>query len=255
MSNINFFYYNLVEQTATTITATSVNAQYPLSNIKKPFSTMVFRSTAASDSVVFDFKDINEVDSILVRSTFATGWGHGNLTIEANATDEWTSPSYSTTLVVDPDWDIAYKILSSAESYRFWRITGTGSSYFELSNIYIGKRFVPARNFDFNWKVSSIDLSRSTENEYGQVFIDERSDIKEYSFEINLFDKDLLDSFNEFFGYCGKKIPFWLIVDIDEVFTNDSELFAGQFYFKSRPDIINTNFGIFKTSAGIRECI
>lgn len=219
-------------------------------------SSKVFRSTASSDSIVFDFIDINEIDSILVRSSFNQGWGHGDLTIKANATDSsWGAPAFTTTLSVDTDWDIAFKTLAAPESYRFWQVTGTGASYFELSNIFFGTKYIPSTNITFNWSVNPKDNSQVSSNRYGQRFIDELNTIDNYTMAIKTFDKDQVDNLNEFYDYCGTSKTFWMIMDIEELFSNSAELFAGQFYFTSRPGFTNPNFGRYDSSMKAIECI
>ena len=137
---VKLVYLNLVDQDATIITASTEDAFYPASNLKDPRTTKKFRTTATSGNVVFDFITTEAVDTIMVRGDALSGRGFtGTLTVEANATDSWGSPAYTSTLTFSDDNNIGFNVLTSDESYRYWRIVGSGTSYLELSNICIGK--------------------------------------------------------------------------------------------------------------------
>ncbi len=249
-------YYNLVNQDVTNISCTSENVSYPLSNLKHPFSSKVFRSTATSDSVVFDFGSVQSVDSIAVRSTYQSGWGHGDLTIEANGTDEWSSPAYTSTLSVDVNKDIAFTLLETAVNYRFWRITGTDlSNVFELSSVFIGLMLMPERNIDFNWSFDSKDLSKIKYNRYGQKFIDVIASTKSMTASIKLLSSTGMKDLLEMSEYLGTTKDLWVIVDNDASFSDSKELFAGQFYLKKKLKFINISFGLYNTTIGLGECI
>jgi hypothetical protein len=252
---MNIFYYNLLAQEVTDLSATNENAQFPLSNLKDPRTSRVFRSTAKTDSVVIDLKKISQVDSVLVRASFGSGWGHGNLTIEANVSDSWTAPPFSTTVTIDPQFNIAWELFNSTESYRYWRITGSGGDVFELSNIFLGTKFQPTACVDYGWRIVALDLSKESYNAYGQKFNDIIGNKRELSAGLSLMCKDTLDSMVDFTGYAAKYNPFWIIMDSSESIVNSAEMFSGQFYLKARPQITNSSYARYGMSLEMEECI
>lgn len=252
---MKLFYFNLVSQDATDITGSTEDAFFPASNLKSHLTTKVWRSTAASGNIVFDFKTVEAVDSILIKPSL-DGFGFtGNLTIEANATDSWGAPSYSTTLTVDSTYGLGTKLLASAESYRFWRISGSGASYLELSNIFIGSMYTPGKNINFNWTYDDKDQSKVSSTRYGQSYIDVINDKTYINAQIKYLTSAEMDAWNTFTSYVGIKKPFWIILDEDEEFSPDKDLFAGQFFFKARPTLTNVAFGYYNTKLGMYECI
>lgn len=252
---IKFFYFNLVSQDATDVTGSTEDAFFPASNLKNHLTTKVWRSTSASGNVVFDFKTVEAVDSILIKPSL-DGFGFtGNLTIEANATDSWGAPSFSTTLTVDTTYSMGIKLLASAESYRFWRVSGSGSSYIELSNIFIGSMFEPGKNITFNWGYDYKDHSRIALTRYKQQYIDEIVNQKIINAQIKYLTSTEMDTYTDFTNFVGVRKPFWLIMDNDEEFSPSRYLFAGQFFFRARPTLTNVAFGYYNTKLGMVECI
>ena len=251
---IRFFYFNLVEQDSTVITGGSENSLFPANNLKDPRSTKVYRSTTASDNIVFDFVTIEEVDSILIRGHLFDGLGfNGSLTIEANATDSWGAPAFSTTLTPNSDFNFGYLSLSTAQSYRYWRVSGTASATFELADIFIGKRFESSRSISRSFTYDNRDLSTFQRNRYGQKFVDEIADQKTISGNINLVDKSNIDDFIAFIDFVGKKKTFWMILDEDECVINDFERFAGKFSFNRKPRLTHVIKGIYNTRITMEE--
>ena len=254
--SVNFFYYNLISQDITSFSATNENAEYPLTNLKTDFTSDVFRSTAATDSIVIDLGVISDVDSFLVRPTFGGVWGHDDLQLQGNATDEWSAPSVDVTVTVDQSKRLAFYLFPATQSYRFWRITGTGSSVFEMSNAFLGTKYVPTCNFDYGLAFGSIDLSTVEKNRYGQRFSDKVGKQVTFSAQLNYFDKDEMDNLTAFFSYVGITEPWWMIVDPDASIINDAETLSGQFYYNEEPRFVIPFFGRFNTSSlEIEECL
>ena len=253
--DVIYGFYNLVDQDTTVLTASDENAFYPVENIQDPRSTKVFRSSSASASVVFDFITTEDIDLICVRPNIRTGFGFtGSLTIEANPTDSWGGgAAYSTTLTPNSDYNFGFLNLAATESYRFWRITGTGTSYLELSNIFFGQKFQAGKNFSFNWTFNNTDNSKLTKNKWGDVFIDDYGSLKNINGEVKLLTSTEREAINEHFNYTGKTKPFVVIMDNLELFSTDAEEFAGFFRFKARPGFNNLAFGYFNTKLQLIE--
>lgn len=255
-SKVKYGFFNLIDQETTDIIASSENAFFPASNIADARSTKVYRSATGTltANVVFDFKTTEEVDFLAVRPNLETGFGFiGDLTIEANFVNEWSSPPYSTTLSVNSEHGLGSKLLDSDESYRFWRVSGTGSSYFEISGMYIGKAFVPGKNVSMQWSYQNVDLSKRSENVEGQVFIDKYGSRKEIQQSIKLLTKEEMALIDASLNYIGENKPFWMVMDDLELFSMDKERFAGVFYLSNTPRFTNIAFGLYNTSLTMRE--
>lgn len=83
--------------------STSVDADYPLANLHDGLPTEVTRwETNAATRLVWDFTTPRTIEGlVIVMHSFLAA--AGTLTLQANATDVWTSPSYSQALTV-PAW-------------------------------------------------------------------------------------------------------------------------------------------------------
>lgn len=253
---IKIVYLNLVDQDSTVITGSTEDPFYPASNIKDPRTTKKYRSTGTSANVVFDFVTTEAVDTIMVRGDALDGRGFtGTLTIEANATDSWGAPSYSNTLTFDDEHNIGFLTLSSAESYRFWRISGSGSSFFELSNVCMGQAFIPGRNMTTRFSYLERDLSSKTQNEYGQFFITEKNRRDEMNIEFKFLTKEQTDDFMTMFDAVGESKPIWVIPDNSEFFSLEKERFASQFYINDIPRYNHSIKGLYNISMRLIEVI
>lgn len=232
---ITFLYNNNVRLDDTVITGGDENAQFPASNLKNYFSTKIYRSNSASDNIVFDFGSAMNVDTVAIRGHLRDGLQATSFILEAHTSDSWGAPSFTDTFTLNEEFNLGYKFLAATQNYRYWRVSGTGSSQFELGNIFLGEKFQAQRNISTTFKFENRDGSSYSDNEYGQRFVDERVDQKLLSGKLNLIDKNNVDEMFTFIDYVGKKKPFWVILDPDEVIMNDSERIAGLFMFRARP--------------------
>ena len=134
--SIRFLSNNLLDGSVKT--ASTTNAQYPLSNLSNSLRTKTYRSTSNSDNLVVDLGTADAVDSFMLVDNWKNGFGLLTLTLEANATDEWSAPAFSTSVTLDTKFGIAHSEFT-AQSYRFWRLVMTSSlGYCELSNFFLG---------------------------------------------------------------------------------------------------------------------
>lgn len=256
--SLKFWNYNLVTQDQTVITPSTENALFPASNLKDPRVTKSYRSTGASCTVVFDFVTTEDVDSVLLVPHSRNGWGLNTpITIEANATNTWGAPAFSTTLVsgdLDQEHGIAIKEFST-QSYRYWRLSFTGTSYVEVGKLFIGKLLeigTNARSMDYGWQFLDDDLSVVAQNRYNQKFVDETISQKRMVFDVNLMDRDELDDMLQMYDYNRRSIPFWMHVEAPAIINNTNRL-AGLFFFESMPVIVNPAHALWNTSWTISE--
>lgn len=255
---VKFYNYNLVDQPSTVITASSENAFFPVSNLKDDRRTKVFRSTAASCTLVFDFITAESVDSILLVPHITYGWGFNSSTIvEANTTNTWGSPAFSTTIgpsEIDQEHMVAVKEFT-AQTYRFWRLTFTGTSYVEISKLFIGAKQLigTGKSIDYNWQYVSADNSIIQLNRYGQKFIDVLPEQKRIAFSISNMTITQVDSFFAIYDYSKKTKPFFFYIDC--VILNNNKRLLGYFYFDEKPALTNPFHALWSTQATLSEAM
>jgi hypothetical protein len=250
------FFANNLSLTATK-TASTANAQYPVSNIDSPFRTKVWRSTSNSDNIVFDLGSIEAIDSIAIVDNWQNGFGFsGSITIEANATDSWGAPAFSTTLTPDVTFGVGVKEFT-AESYRFWRLVFTSTlGYVEVSNVFIGsKTEISTNGIDYNWRYAPRDIKKEKRNRYGQKFIDDISTQKFLTgLKISVANTTELDSIFDVFDITRTVNPLFITIgDGTNYIIADEDRLAGQYYFSREPSIVNFTSGFYNVSFNLEE--
>lgn len=248
-----FYNYNLVNQENTAITPSADNVYFPASNLKDERRTKVFRVDQSSVNVVFDFTTIEDVDSILLVPHTKNGWGFTSVLVEANATSNFASPAFSTTITteIDQEQEIAIKSFAT-QSYRFWRLTFIGTTFVEVSKVFIGKALDMGRGPSLNWSFIEQDKSQLIENKYGQVFIDKYPKQKSINVAYEYLDKDELDTLFEVLDYNSIHKPLFARFSCPDILNNVNR-FAGYFYLAQSPEISNPSYALYSTSFTLRE--
>lgn len=234
---ITFYSNNLVDQA--NLSASTENLLFPLTNLKDPRRTKVFRSIENNTSVVFDLMETSEIDSFLIVSNPKTGFGVSTITIEANATDEWSLPAYSTTMEFNTKHGVGIKELETAINYRFVRFVLTSTlGYAELANVFIGKKTVPSRGINYNWTFRDDDLSTIKENRYGQKFSDIIGRQRKFNGLIQNLDDENLELLLDITDRKGRVHPLFVKIGCQEAMA-DPYRFIAMVFFSSIPT--NTN--------------
>jgi len=255
-SKVKFLSFNLVSQDATIITANTENAFFLTGNLKDPRTTKKFRTTGTSAAVVFDFISAETINTVAIKGDKYLGFGfNGDLTIELNATDSWGSPAFSTTITPNPTHNIGYVTFTNQE-YRFARITCSGTSYVELSNIFIGEYVQMAENsIDFGWTYINVDQTTVSKNKEGQKFFNEKPFVKRITANLNLLNQVEFTTISDMYNYHGNSVPIWFVIDEAESFSDTQERFIDQYYFVNDLAFKNSSFSLWDTSFTLEEVI
>jgi hypothetical protein len=244
---------NLVNQS--TITASSVNANFPVNNIKDDRRSKVFRSTTNSDSVVFDFGETSEVNTVFLISDKRNGFGFSTVTLEFNATNTWGSPAATESVTFSTEHGVGFKEFLTTHNYRFCRMVMTSTlGYCEISNIFLGKKQNIVRGINFGWSYKDEELVSKKFNRYGQQFSDVISRQKTINCQVQYLNKDNLDELFHTYDFCGESRPFFIQLGCDEM-VNDYRRFSGMVYFTDVPSITNTSFNKYSISMTLREAM
>lgn len=257
--SISFLYYNYCDLDSTTITASTENAFFPADNLQDPRSTKVYRSTASSASVVFDMGAASQIDTVAIVPHFTNGLGFtGDILLEANATNVWGAPSFTTTLTsgtdIDLEFEVAYKEFS-VQNLRYWRVSAAGASYVELSRVYLGLRnTVGDRSINYGWKYKLDDNSKITKNLYGQRFSDQINRQKEFSFNFSNLDKTQVDDWFLINDYNGITKPMFMRIGCEGI-VNNLFRFCGEVYLDAVPEITNSFYARYDLSVKVSEAL
>ena len=253
---IKFLANNLVD--TSTLTPSTVNSQFPVANIQHDFRTKVFRSTSNSDNIVIDLGSIEDVDHVAICDNWQDGFGVNAVTIEANGTDVWTSPAFTTSMVLDNTFGVSIKALSSTQSYRFWRLVLTSTlGYCEISHVFIGKASsVLTNGIDYGWSYRNNDIKKQSVSRYGQEFTDaitKRKELNGLSFKV--MNTTEIDKVFEVYDNRGTTKPFYIKLgdDTNTIISNEDR-FNGLYKLTSSPSVSNPSaFALYNVSLNARE--
>lgn len=241
---------NLLDQA--TLTSSSENLLFPLSNIKDPRRSKVFRSTSNNDSIVIDFGETSEAEAFFIVPDKRAGFGISTITLEFNATNAWGSPAVTETIEFSDIHGLGFKEFLT-HSYRFCRVVMTSTlGYCEIANLFIGKKLNINRSVSFSWTYKDDELSIKKSNRYGQVFTDVITRQKTISAALRLLDKNQLAEFYKAYDYCGESKPFFIRLGCDAM-SDDFRRYSGMVFFNDVPTITNGSFNRFNTALTMRE--
>ena len=206
---MRIIYNNIID--GATITSYSENPQYLFDDAFKDS-----RLSRVGRTVGHDTEWIKFTLPSAAAATYILIFGH-NLTagatvkLEGNATDVWTSPSFSETLTVI---DIINKNFTSA-SYKYWRLTIADASnpdgYIQISKVIIGT-YLQMPGFNRVFAMPRKSTSKGDKSPSGQLYGDKRIIFTSAEFKFNgvsQANKVLIDAF---FDIVETIKPFVLLV-------------------------------------------
>lgn len=259
MGNAKFCYQNYIvdEDTTCTVSSGGEDPFYPVSNLKHPHALKTFRSSSSATSIlVFDMQSAVTCDTFLAVGSSIGALDLTAVTIEANATDVWSAPAFSTT-VSDFDYveNFATKVFSAAQTYRYWRLTLVGTSgYVEVGKLFLGSAVqLESNNITFGFEFGRNDISDIQKGRYGQRFIDEITTVKTFKGAIGLMTQAEQTSVQAIWDYCGTSKPLWFVPDPDETFIANKDRLSGYYYFKDQPAFVNDFFSLYSTEFQLEE--
>ena len=228
---------NLVEQA--TITPSTVNAQFPVSNLKDYRRSKVYRSTTNSDTLILDFQESSEINGIFIIADKKAGFGLSTLTIDFNSTSNFTSTAVTISVPFSPELGIGHVSLATPIAYRFARVNMSSAlGYCEISKLFIGKSVPLERSINFGWTIKDEDLSVKTRNRYGQIFADIITRQKNIGFAIRNATKDDVQLINKVLDRVGETKPFYITIGNDLI-AADYRRFSGPVILEDIPTITN----------------
>lgn len=232
-SNLNIMQDNFITDSTITLLSGTAEAQFPLENIQKVFTTKTFRSTGTSCTIQIAFDSSQSIDTFMLVGDNLTGLGVSACTIEFSPTTIFPGTSIET-VDLSAEHNMGYKFFT-AGSYRYAKIVFTGVGYVELSNLYLGKRTIFANNnidlTTFSYTVK--ENYKSSLNNYGQVFIDKYNVTNAMSGAVNYINNEEFETFNDIYAHSGETSPVWVVLDEDSVLSTDGSskfTYSGYYY-------------------------
>ena len=172
------------------------------------------------ENVVFDLKTTEDIDAF----SFILDPLDGNkftssvvIKLQANATDVWTSPAVDETITLDSRYDIALKVFSTAQSYRYWRVQITDPSnpnlYVEIPKIFLSDSTLLSQNPEIGWKFLFTDRSKIITTEFGHEYADVFPQLRGFEFDFAVMDNTAVVTLEDIFRSVGSVTPVLFSLD------------------------------------------
>ncbi|BAQ92892.1 hypothetical protein [uncultured Mediterranean phage uvMED] len=219
----------------------AVDSQFPLSEIKQPFTTDVARVSGTSITVQFEFAGTETIEMICLIGSSLEGFGYGSASIQFSLTEDFSS-STSSSISINQQYGFGY-LFPTETVARFARLTFVNTGGFvEISKIFMGKK-ISNSEFDFtpdSFQRSVVSNDSLTENSYGHRYVDKRNTRDSITGTVPLLSKESASTLEKLFSKHKESLPIWVIADNNNVmFTDGSYKCSGYFYFNN---IFSHNF-------------
>lgn len=209
-------YDNLIDRSATVITAASQAADLPVSNVQHPFRGKVYRTGAsvAAEWVKFDLGSAPAVQAIiLLDHTLTTS--DTLIKLQGNATDSWVAPSFEQVLTFNAGTICTF--LAAAQTYQWWRVVFTKSAAGEtrdIGRIFLGPFVECTRSFRYGGlEIKPVDLSETDRALGGQTFSEIKPIYGEIKGEFYWIDDAQATELQTLAATVGTHTPFFLSID------------------------------------------
>jgi len=237
IDNVAFGVVNLVD--SATITASSTNAQFPLSNLTDVRRTKVYRATSNAATINFDFGEAKKVGVVAVVSSGAIGkaFEFEDCVFEMSATDDFAVKTFTQALDLSDEFGFGLVEVPEIES-RYARIIITrDSGIVELSKIFIGEYLtLGVQGFEYPLRFVDKNNASTQKNRLGQRFIDVVNKQKELSGSISTLTKDEIDDVFSILDEVSNIKPLWVIFPEGNI-TNDNKRISGYYYIDAEPPL------------------
>ena len=319
------FTAGITDSTKYEVLSGAEDAQFPMTNLGKVFTTSVFRSTGTNVEIRIDMGAGRTIDTVSLVGHNVDGLGITSATIEFSPTtsfvgasitafadggsgqvivtsashnltngdsvtisgttnyngtftvsnkttntfeitDSWVSDdatgSWNKIITIDlsAEHNFGFKYFTEQASMRYAKLVLVGSSYCEISNLYVGKRTELANNnIDTNsFSYSTIENFKSKSNNYGQIFIDKYNTVNTMSGTIKYVNLAEFEAIQNIYAEVGNTLPLWFILDNEGNLSTDGSskyLFSGYFYLKGALSWTTVAPSLYDTTLALVEIV
>lgn len=174
MSNFTYLLHsaNLVPQAL--VTSANASTVYPAANVALLPISQPFRTTEGKikdQKIQISFAVAQTVDTIALVNHNLTS--SATITVKGGTLPDPDGSDYTTTITHDDN--IAWKILSSSESWRYWSIEiddkTNWEGFLQVGYVVLGVATAQAHGFATNWNVIRTPHVRFVDNEFSQPMV------------------------------------------------------------------------------------
>lgn len=212
--------YNFDTFNAATITSsTEASSDLGDDNVIDPQPSKKWKTTSKTGNwIKFD---LGSAVNLKTLGLFVFNWtSSATVKLEANATDSWGTPTYSSTLTILTDADGVVEkrlVFNLDQTFRWWRLTiedaGNSDAFITLGIMQMGVYYEFDRNIREGFSLSRTDPSQisKTPGSYSQAQVRDR--FGNASFMVPVIDNTQRDKLTAIFNKIGNNLP--CIIEID----------------------------------------
>lgn len=247
---------NLLDNASLSMLYGVENSQFPLSNLKVPLTGKTFKAEGALVEFVIDTGSFLPVDTFMFVGDNIEGVGVDTIKIYGSTTLGFSG---ATEIEIDISKENNFGFKQFTEvSYRYWKISLTGSAYCELSNLFIGKSVSFATNaIDLgSFRYLDKENLKIKKNKYGNKFITTYNTQRTLSGNLKLLNTTEYNTIREIYNNRKKSSPLWFILDPADYLETDSKyIYSGYFYLNGDVDFKNNNPKLWGTTLSLTEVV
>ena len=195
-----------------TITASTENPDYDFTTaFNDDRISRVGRTVSdTAQTIVFDLLSAVAVSKLMIQGhNFSAG---ATILLEGNATNVWTSPSYSASVTYNADY--IYKDLVTPQTYRYWRLSVSDASntddYLEISKVFLGEHL--AVYMETGMSLNQDTNSSTSKSNSGQLYGNRMLQYKSAKFTLSDINATTRTLIKTFWNVVDITMPFWLII-------------------------------------------
>jgi len=246
------FLYDMALFDGATIATSSEATNLPATNlqdniVRRPWRTL---DTSNTKNVVYDIGSATPVNAVGVFGFNLTSVAL--LTIQANASDSWGSPSLNVGLTIptDSDGTLYEKAItffeSGVESYRYWRLLIHGDmtqNYWEVGRLCAGVYFEPTLPPDLRAKKRIVDPSIHTRTDGQQSYSRERQQYTQYQLKSQNYAQGDRDDWLALFHNRGTRLPMMCSFDPTHPHRFNRDTIYGRLTSGIDEDLVQMEYG------------
>ena len=210
---MRFFYNNLVDASAASMSASSAISTLPASNVQTQLIERVWRTTtaAAAEYITADLGSAQAVTAFLLQN-------HNLLVTEAMQLEADNDPAFGSATLYAVTWAAGTiaRIISS-NSKRYWKYSFTKTSAAvqrEAGRLFLGTYADTTEQPDFGgWESDPTDLSVAQRSRGGQVYSDIRSSFRTLRLDFSMIGETDKATIEAVATACGTHTSFFIQVD------------------------------------------
>ena len=228
MANLRIL-YDMDAWDASTVTHSSeANTDLVAENVLHDHIAKLWRTSGkTSEWIRFDLGSAKQIKVFSMFSFNLTS--SATVTLQANASDSWGSPSFSQALTIptDSDGNVLQRIVYFLDqTYRYWRVTladsSNADSYLDVGRMAAGIYYEPTRNIGQNFSINMFDPSEGTRVTGRQTFFRNRNKYRRASVDFSLQDQTQTDKLSTIMQKVGNSRPVVLSIDPTDRPSKDS---------------------------------